>query len=188
VEPLVPSATRINDYTGARERWVSGAATWQEVQYRGLYPGIDLLFYGNSGEIEYDARIQPGADPASIAFAWEGTRPPRVTAYGDLMIPVGEAAVTWRKPAAYQTIGDRRVPVKVWFTVAGRRIGFGVRGWDRRYPLVIDPTLSFSTYLGGGWIGIRTRCRRGFYGECPRRRYHQFGRLARHRIQLPIGV
>jgi hypothetical protein len=148
-ELLLPSAVIVNDYTGARKNWVSGAGTWQQAQYRGLFPGVDLTFYGNNGEIEYDARIQPGADPSRIAFTCEGDRPPQLAASGDLTIPVGAGAVTWRKPVAYQTIGDQRVPVQVRFIVRGRRIGFGVRGWDKQYPLVIDPTLSFSTYLGG---------------------------------------
>jgi uncharacterized protein (TIGR03437 family) len=153
-ELMVPSTTIVNDYTEARKHWVSGAATWQEAQYRELYPGIDLLFYssnnsGNNSELEYDARIRPGADPGRIAFTCEGERPPRIAPSGDLTIPLGSGTVTWRKPVAYQTIGDRRVPVNVQFAVHGRRIGFSARGWDKRYPLVIDPTLNFSTYLGG---------------------------------------
>lgn len=147
-EPLMPSATLFNDYTGGRKHWFSGAPTWQQAQYRGLYPGVDLLFYGIDGQIEYDARIEPGANPDRIAFTCQNGQP-HLTASGDLTIPLGPGTVTWRKPVAYQTVGGRRVPVEAWFTVKGRRIGFGTRGWDRRYPLVIDPTLNFSTFLGG---------------------------------------
>jgi uncharacterized protein (TIGR03437 family) len=146
---LAPSATLLNDYTGPREHWVSGAPTWQQAQYRGLYDGIDLLFYGKNGELEYDARLKPGADPDRIAFACDCGPALRITEAGDLTIPLGAGTVTWRKPIAYQTIGDRRVAVDARFTLHDGRIGFGVRKWDRRYPLVIDPTLVFSTYLGG---------------------------------------
>ncbi len=148
-EPLDPSTAVINDYTGARSRWTTGAPAWQQAQYRNVYPGIDLVFYGNNGEIEYDARIQPGANPQTIAFESEGAVRPRISASGDLILPVGRGTVTWRKPSAYQTIGGRRVAVDAWFTVKGRGIGFGAAAWDHRYPLVIDPTLNFSTFLGG---------------------------------------
>ena len=148
-EPLEPSATLVNDYTGPKSRWTTGAPTWQQAEYRGVYPGIDLLFYGNNGEIEYDARIQPGSDPKRIAFTCEGADPPRVNAAGDLLLPLGKGTATWHKPSAYQTIGNRRVAVDAWFTVKGRRIGFGTGAWDHRYPLTIDPTLTFSTFLGG---------------------------------------
>lgn len=147
-EPLAPSNTLVNDYTGGRANWRAGAPTWEQAQYRNLYPGIDLLFYGNGGQIEYDARVSPGGDPRRIVFTCEGLVP-RLEASGDLSLPLGKGSVTWHKPVAYQTVGGRRVAVEAAFTVKGRRVGFRVRGWDRRYPLVIDPTLSFSTFLGG---------------------------------------
>ena len=147
-EPLVPSASLVNDYTGGQANWRAGAPTFEQAQYRNLYPAIDLLFYGNGGQIEYDARVSPGGDPRRIVLTCEGLTP-RLEASGDLLLPLGNGSVTWHKPVAYQTIGGRRVAVDAAFTVKGRRVGFRVREWDRRYPLVIDPTLSFSTFLGG---------------------------------------
>jgi uncharacterized protein (TIGR03437 family) len=147
-EPMLPSNTLVNDYTGGQANWRAGAPAWERAEYRNLYPEIDLLFYGNGGQIEYDALVSPGGDPRRIVFACEGVAP-RLEASGDLSLPLGKGSVTWHKPVAYQTIGGRRVAVEAAFTVKGRRVGFSVRAWDRRYPLTIDPTLSFSTFLGG---------------------------------------
>ncbi len=148
-ELVEPSATVVNDYTGPRERWSVAAPTWHAAVYREIYPGIGLRFYGTGGEIEYDAQLRPGADPSSIGFTCDCSTPPYLTPSGELSISLGSGTVAWRKPVAYQTVGDRRVPVEARFTLRGRRIGFHVRGWDKRYPLVIDPSLSFSTFLGG---------------------------------------
>ena len=78
-----PSTAVINDYTGYRSRWTAGAPTWQHAIPQRL-SRYDLLFYGNNGEIEYDARIQPGADPQTIAFQSEGVERPRIAPSGDL--------------------------------------------------------------------------------------------------------
>ena len=150
-QPIEPSPTLLNDYTGGTKHWTSGAPTWRQAGYRELYPGIDLLFYGDNGEIEYDARVRPGANPSKIAFLCRGVTP-QLMPSGDLRLALGTGSVTWRKPVAYQVVDGRQVAVEAWFEVKGRTIHFGTRGWDRRYPLVIDPTLTFSTFLGGSGL------------------------------------
>ncbi len=144
-----PPAARVNDYTGSRTRWVTDAPAWNEVRYRGVYPGIDLRFYGKDGAMEYDALVEPGADPSRIGFDFDGPAKMRMTPAGDLAIAVGSATVTWRKPMAYQEIDGRRVAVEASLVLKGHRAGFQIGKWDRRYSLTIDPTLTFSTLLGG---------------------------------------
>ncbi len=142
-------AARVNDYIGSRALWVTDAPAWREVRYRGVYPGIDLRFYGKDGAIEYDAIVNPGADPSRIAFDLDGGARARITSAGDLAIAIGSATVTWRRPLAYQEIGGRRIAVEASLVLKGRRAGFHLGKWDRRYTLTIDPTLTFSTFFGG---------------------------------------
>ncbi|HEX3879442.1 MAG TPA: SBBP repeat-containing protein, partial [Bryobacteraceae bacterium] len=150
VEPELadPSAAVVNDYRGARANWVSGTPTWQAAEYRNAYAGINLRFYGSNGDVEYDARVSPGADPSQIEFSFDGAIPTLTTA-GDLATPIGRDRMIWRKPVAYQMIGGRKEPVEARFEVHGKRVGFHLGQWDRSRELIIDPTLTFSTFLGG---------------------------------------
>lgn len=149
VEALEPLPTRVNYYIGDASHWVSGASCWARVRYKELYPGIELEFYGQDRTIEYDARIAPGADPSRLGFDFgPGTRV-RLTAAGDLAISTGSSDVLWRRPVAYQNREGKRGAVTAEFALRGRHLSFHLGEWDRRLPLVIDPTVSFSSYLGG---------------------------------------
>ncbi|MGH2989178.1 MAG: SBBP repeat-containing protein [Solirubrobacterales bacterium] len=132
-------------------RWRSGIPTFGRVRYEGVHPGIDLDFYGNQSELEYDFLIAPGADPSRIAVELDGADSLRLTPGGDLAIEVGRSTVRQRAPVAYQEIGGERRRVRAAYELEGSTVGFRLGAYDRSRPLVIDPlVLGYSTYLGGG--------------------------------------
>ena len=152
LEPSERLPTVVNDYTGPRADWISGAECWAQVRYRGLYPGVDLVFYGRGETAEYDVQVAPGADLGRARLSFDSSFRVNLDAAGDLTIERGRGALLWRRPEAYQEIGGRRRPVRASFALRGRTLSFRVGGWDRRYPLVIDPTMVFSTFLGGSMM------------------------------------
>ena len=148
LDAVEPIATRVNDYTGPRTSWVTGAPCWSRIRYANLYPGVDLMFYGQGSRVEYDVKVEPGGDPALMAFAFDSSLKPNIDDYGNLQLAVASGTLTWHKPVAYQLIADRRQTVDAAFALSGNRVSFRVSSYDRRYPLIIDPTLGFATYYG----------------------------------------
>jgi hypothetical protein len=131
------------------ERWLTGIPNYARVRYGGLYTGIDLVVYGNQGKLEYDFVLRPGADPAAIHMAFEGAAGLRVDDAGDLVLstPAGE----WRqhKPAVYQEGAGARHAIDGRYVVErGGRVRFEVARYDARRALIIDPTLTYASYLG----------------------------------------
>jgi hypothetical protein len=132
-------------------RWLSGIPTYGRVRYDSIYPGIDLDFYGNQSELEYDFRLAPHADPSRIAVEMGGTDSLRLSSRGDLVIEVGKSTVRQQAPLAYQEIDGERRRVRSAYQLHGSTLGFRLGAYDRSRPLVIDPlVLGYSTYLGGG--------------------------------------
>lgn len=132
--------------------WRRGVANYGAVRYAEVYPGIDWVVYGNPTQLEYDLVVAPTADPSKISIAIDGARRLSVSARGELRVETGHAVLTHRKPVIYQTASDgRRVPVTGRYTLDARRhrVGFRVGAYDHTRPLVIDPVLTYSTYLGG---------------------------------------
>lgn len=147
-------------------KWRTNIANYGQVKFKGVYPGIDLVYYGNQRQLEYDFVVAPGADPAQIKLSFAGTDGMRVdTASGDLVLKVGDDEVRFRKPRVYQpTVAAASVSpyfgldfhhssletVHSSFILArDNEVAFRVEGYDPERPLVIDPVLSYSTYLGG---------------------------------------
>jgi uncharacterized protein (TIGR03437 family) len=130
------------------KQWRTGIPTYGKVDYAEVYPGVDLVFYGNQRELEYDFVVAPGADPGRIAWRIDGARP-SVDAKGDLTLSASHGSATFRKPVVYQMSGDRKAYVEGAFLVAGGQVGFRLGSYDRSKPLVIDPVLSYVTYLAG---------------------------------------
>jgi hypothetical protein len=130
-------------------KWRTGIASYGKVKYAAIYPGVDLVYYGNRGRLEYDFVIAPAADPGMIAMLLDGQL--RLGARGDLVVGTNAGNVSFQKPVAYQnTRTMRRRPVEVEYVLtSGNRVSFRVGAYDRTAPLVIDPILSYSTYLGG---------------------------------------
>jgi hypothetical protein len=145
-------ATRVNYLIGSDlDRWQTDIPTYGKVVYDDLYPGIDLHYEGQAGTLKYTLVVAPGADVAQFRLAYEGADGLRLDETGDLLIFAGGDVLRDTKPYAYQEIGGRRVEVDVAFAMHDAyTIGFAVRGgYAPGYPLVIDPTLEYGTYLGG---------------------------------------
>ena len=130
------------------KKWLTGISTYSKVDYSRVYPGIDLVFYGNQRELEYDFVAAPGADPGRIAWRIDGARA-GVDAEGDLTLSAGNGRATFRKPVMYQMSGGKKATVEGAFVVAGDQVGFRLGSYDHSKPLVIDPVLSYVTYLAG---------------------------------------
>ncbi len=134
---------------GAPSSWRTNVAEYGRVRVDGLYPGVDLVFYGTAGQLEYDFIVHSGADPRCIRFEIEGPVVPSVNASGDLLLSAGGQEVRWKAPSIYQIAGGRRTPVPGRFQLAGHRVRFQLGSYDSTRDLVIDPVLSYVSYLGG---------------------------------------
>jgi len=131
-------------------QWRTNVPTYSAVKYAAVYPGIDLVYHGNQRLLEYDFLVAPGADPRAIGIRFQGARKLTVNREGALVIALGGSEVIEHAPVVYQDIGGQRQTVAGRYVLRGRgRVGFSVAEYDRRRPLVIDPTLVYSTYLGG---------------------------------------
>ena len=146
-------------------KWRTNVPNYAKVRYQDVYPGVDLVYYGTQGgQLEYDFVVAPGADAHSIGLSFRGAGHIRVDkGTGDLVLALAGSELRFRKPVVYQpTSGsglptDRR-PINGRFVLTGRnQIGFQVAAYDRRAPLIIDPVLIYSTYLGGGQFNIGYR-------------------------------
>jgi hypothetical protein len=130
--------------------WRRAVPTYSELVYRGLWPGIDLHLRGNRGRLEYELHLRPGADPTRIRFAYRGARGLSVTRRGALAIATPLGTLRDARPLSYQFVDGRRALVESAYRVRGKSgYGFALGRYDARRPLVIDPGLEYSTYLGG---------------------------------------
>ena len=130
-------------------QWHTGVPNFAKVRYRGIYPGIDLVYYGSEDRLEHDFIVAPGADPGRIAIRVRGAGPLRIR-NGEALIGTEEADIRLLRPQIYQEVNGSRRPVQGGYVLrAGNRLGFAIGNYDRKLPLVIDPVLGYSTYLGG---------------------------------------
>jgi hypothetical protein len=145
-----PLPGKVNYYRGSDpKQWHENVPTYAKVAYPGVYPGIDLVYYGRGGELEYDFVVRPGADSARIHLGF-GRRAPTLDAKGDLVVSLDGGEVRLPKPVVYQEKNGRRQRVDGRFALAGdHEVRFEVAAYDARLALVIDPTIVYSTYLGG---------------------------------------
>ncbi len=131
-------------------RWRTGIPHYARVAYREVYPGIDMVFHGDPGRLEYDFLVSPGADLGKIRMGFEGTGDLRLDTNGSLILPLVGGDVVQPAPIVYQEIAGRLRPLKGAYRLLGEReVGFAVASHDETKRLVIDPVLSYSTYLGG---------------------------------------
>ncbi len=156
---------KTNYFTGSdQSEWHTNIPTYAKVKYEEVYSGVDMVYHGSRRQLEYDFVVEPGADPDDIKLEFEGAQRTWLSKSGDLVLETAAGTVRWQKPVIYQEVGgDRR-------TVAGRyvllpadrssrsgerarqkiqRVGFQIARYDSAYPLVIDPTLLYSTLVGG---------------------------------------
>ena len=131
-------------------QWRVGVSSFARVKYTDVYPGIDLVYYGNQRQLEHDYILAPGADPRSIKLHYDGVQRIRIDRSGDLLLSVKGGELRLSKPIAYQMIeGQRREVASSYRTIGKNLVGFEVGTYDANKPLVIDPVLLYSTYLGG---------------------------------------
>ncbi|MBW1981852.1 MAG: SBBP repeat-containing protein [Deltaproteobacteria bacterium] len=156
VQAVEPLPGRVNYFIGNDpKKWRSNIPTYRAVVYREAYPGIDLKFYGNGRQLEYDVIVRPGADPSHVQFCCQGVEGLEVTPAGDLVLALpGGGKLVQKKPMVYQELGGQRQVRGGRFEVQpageGYVYGFTLAAYDLHRPLVIDPVLDYSTYLGGG--------------------------------------
>ncbi|HYL84950.1 MAG TPA: SBBP repeat-containing protein [Candidatus Angelobacter sp.] len=143
--------TRVNYFIGNDPKnWHTGVASYSRVKYSEVYPGVDLVFYGNQRKLEYDFIVAPGADPKQIFFKVDGTSKMRINARGDLGLSVPGGEVELQKPVVYQLVNGQRREIEGKYAIDGaHRVRFTVAAYDRTQPLILDPVLSYATYLGG---------------------------------------
>jgi hypothetical protein len=134
-------------------KWQRDVPMFGKVLMRSVYPGVDLLYYGRQGQLEYDFVLAPGADASAIRLQFDGAQP-SLGANGDLVLPVdGGEEVRFNKPAVYQTKDGVRQPVEGRFEIdSEKQVSFHLGAYDRSRELVIDPTLDFLGILGTGSV------------------------------------
>jgi len=131
-------------------RWQRNVPHYARVKYRGVYPGVDLVYYGNQGRLESDYILAPGADPAQIGLQIKGAGPVKLDSQGALVLSTTAGDIVLHKPFAYQETAEGRREVAANFVQHGPRlVGFSVAPYDTRQALIIDPVMVYSTYLGG---------------------------------------
>ncbi|MGI8549325.1 MAG: SBBP repeat-containing protein, partial [Dehalococcoidia bacterium] len=152
---LLPGA--VNYFIGSdASQWRTGVPAYAKVRYQNVYPGIDLVYYGNQGQVEYDFIVSPGADANQIALAYAGAESLRLDEQGNLLVGLSSAgpyrspALRQGKPTIYQEIHGERRTVDGGYRLQDGTVQFALESYDTSLPLVIDPTLVYSTYLGGG--------------------------------------
>ena len=133
------------------KQWRTNVPTYAEVKYGSVYPGVDLAYYGNQQQLEYDFIVTPGAGPRVIKLAFEGVEKTQVDEGGDLVLRTANGEIRQHKPIAYQEVGGAKREIASRYVIQGTdQVGFEVAEYDAARPLVIDPVLDYSTYLGGG--------------------------------------
>ena len=146
--------------------WLTGVPHFARVRYAGVYPGIDVELYGAEQRLEYDFVVAPGRDPRQIELELAGARSVRVRSDGDLELRLAHGTLVQHRPLVYQNTAAGRREVRGEYVRRGRnRIGFTVGRYDRALPLVIDPVLSYATYLGGSDADLAMGVALGSGGE-----------------------
>jgi len=129
-------------------KWRHDIPQFARVEYQAVYPGVDLVYYGDQGQLEYDFRVAPAADPNQIALGFQGAST-RIDS-GDLVLLTANGDVRFHAPRVYQQDGNNQKTIAGSFRqIAHNKIGFTVGAYDHSRELVIDPVLTYSTYLGG---------------------------------------
>lgn len=147
----VPLPGRVNYLLGDDPaKWQRNVPLYTRVAFPGVYPGIDLVYYGNQGKLEYDFVVAPGVDPSPIRLRFDGAERIEVDPGGDLVLHTELGEIRQQKPIVYQDLDGGRAPVEGRYVCLNdTEVGFQVAGYDPTRELVIDPILVYSSYLGG---------------------------------------
>jgi hypothetical protein len=152
--------------------WHTHVAQFSRVTYHEVYPGIDLTYYGNGNQLEHDFIVRQGSAPSAIRIRFHGAHKLILTEKGDLQIGLKGRAIVLGKPLAYQMVGGDRREVPARFELAGDSVRFRIGQYDRSKPLIIDPVLDYSTFIGNASVyvtGVATDANGNVYitGEAP---------------------
>jgi uncharacterized repeat protein (TIGR01451 family) len=145
---------KVNYLLGSKSTdWRTDIPTYARVRYEQVYRGVDLVYYGNQRQLEYDFIAQPGANTRQIRLAFDGTAKPTLNRRGELILKSGEHKLTLLRPRAYQKIDNQRREVSARYSLNRRgEVAFQLGNYDKSQPLVIDPLLVYSTFLGGSGL------------------------------------
>ncbi len=152
MEALGRQSARIDSYVGPRSHWRSNIPSYSRVRYRSVYPGVDVDYYGNQGQLEYDFVLAPGADPSRIRMKFGSEATLSLTKEGDLVLEMNGKRLLQKRPFVYQEDPktSARVEVAGGYQLLGNNtVGVKLANYDRKRKLVIDPTLTYLTYWGG---------------------------------------
>jgi hypothetical protein len=151
---LDPLPGKSNYFIGNDPRkWRTDVTNYARVRYRKIYPGVDLIYYGKQRQLEWDFVLTPGADFRSIRFAFEGAKKLSLDARGNLLLDTAGGEVVLNPPRVHQEGGESTKIIPAGYVLADNdQISFELGAYDAERALIIDPVLSYSTYLGGhGW-------------------------------------
>ena len=142
---------KVNYLVGNNPRaWHTSVPLYSQVRQEQVYPGIDMVFHGDDKQLEYDFVVSPGADPSRIAFKIEGATRKELTNDGDLVLHTSSSQIRMHKPVIYQPVGAEHRPIAGAFVLqVNGAVTFRLAEYDRRQPLVIDPSITFASFLGG---------------------------------------
>ncbi|HUB77611.1 MAG TPA: SBBP repeat-containing protein [Bryobacteraceae bacterium] len=152
ITPEAPLAVRTDYMIGPRRNWRQGIASYSRVRYSAVYPGIDMVFYGNDAVLEYDFVLQAGADPHAIRLQFSGADNVAVTPEGDLVLHTSGGQMVQHKPAVYQQDANgarQRISCR-YRLLASDLVSIELDRYDRSRSLTIDPTITYATLMGGG--------------------------------------
>jgi hypothetical protein len=145
------SPGKVNYFTGSDpSQWRTEVPTYGRVRYSRVYPGVDLVYYGNQAQLEYDFVVAPGQNAQAIQLKFDGADKLALNERGDLLLTLAETVVRQPKPIVYQEVAGERRAIEGGYALGNDgRVGFNIGDYDARLPLIIDPTLVYSTYIGG---------------------------------------
>ncbi len=156
---LTPQVEGVEEFPGKAnyiigndpKKWRTNVPTYAKVRYHEVYPGVDLVYYGKQRQLEHDFIVAPGADPSSITLGFAGAEKMSLDPRrGALVLSVKGGEVRFEKPRIYQELGGTWREISGGYVLKNANgVGFAVAAYDANKPLVIDPTLFYSTYLGG---------------------------------------
>jgi hypothetical protein len=151
IEGVEKLTTTNNYFTGADpSQWRTNIPSYGRIRYAQVYPGIDMVYHGNQRQLEYDFVVAPGRNPNVIQMAFGGVKNFEIDRLGDLVLHASQGDIRQSKPFAYQERNGVKEEVVVDYVSTGLgRVGFQLGTYDPTKPVVIDPVLAYSTYLGG---------------------------------------
>lgn len=130
--------------------WRTNVPHFAKVRFRDIYAGVDLVYYGNQRQLEYDFVVKPGGNPESIRLSWGGVQDLRIESNGDLLLTIGGNVLRQLRPRVYQEIAGRRVEIAGAYRISAKKeVTFALGRFDNTRNLVIDPVMAYASYIGG---------------------------------------